>query len=87
MLVGPTIVRYYESFSDKDNIYIVMELADGGFSDINFIIVGSLTDKIKEQAVTKQMFTPDRVLGFLNFLIQLIRLDGTNYIRNNDYAQ
>ncbi|MDR3547480.1 MAG: serine/threonine-protein kinase Nek [Candidatus Pacebacteria bacterium] len=30
VLVGPTIIRYYESFSSKDWIWIVMEYADGG---------------------------------------------------------
>jgi calcium-dependent protein kinase len=26
----PNIVRLYETFEDKDNIYLVMEICDGG---------------------------------------------------------
>ena len=30
VLVGPTLVRFYESFIENNNIYIVMEYAEGG---------------------------------------------------------
>jgi NIMA (never in mitosis gene a)-related kinase len=29
-LVGPSIVRYYDSFVEDDSIHIVMEYAEGG---------------------------------------------------------
>lgn len=42
MLVGPTIIRYYESFIENDSINIIMEYAEGG----------SLSDKIGEHKMT-----------------------------------
>jgi NIMA (never in mitosis gene a)-related kinase len=30
VLVGPTIIRYYDSFIENDSIHIVMEYAEGG---------------------------------------------------------
>jgi NIMA (never in mitosis gene a)-related kinase 1/4/5 len=30
VLVGPTIIRYYESFTEHDSINIIMEYAEGG---------------------------------------------------------
>ena len=30
VLVGPTIIRYYDSFMENDSIHIVMEYAEGG---------------------------------------------------------
>ena len=38
VLNGPTIIRYFESFTENDTIYIVMECAEGG----------CLTDRINE---------------------------------------
>jgi NIMA (never in mitosis gene a)-related kinase len=32
VLVGPTIIRYYESFTESDCINIIMEYAEGSFS-------------------------------------------------------
>jgi NIMA (never in mitosis gene a)-related kinase len=29
VLVGPTIIRYYESFTEHDSINIIMEYAEG----------------------------------------------------------
>ena len=42
VLIGPTIIRYYESFIENDSINIIMEYAEGG----------SLTDKISEHSMT-----------------------------------
>jgi len=30
VLSGPTLIKFIESFADKDSQYIVMEYADGG---------------------------------------------------------
>ena len=30
VLVGPTIIRFYDSFIENDSIHIVMEYAEGG---------------------------------------------------------
>ena len=39
VLKGPTIIRYYESFTQNETIYIVMECAEGG----------SLSDRVTEK--------------------------------------
>lgn len=30
VLTGPTLIKFYESFIENNNIYIVMEYAEGG---------------------------------------------------------
>jgi serine/threonine protein kinase len=30
VITGPTIIKFYESWVEKENIYIVMEFAEGG---------------------------------------------------------
>lgn len=41
VITGPTIIKFYESFIENQNIYIVMEYAEGG----------SLADLIRHNAV------------------------------------
>lgn len=46
VLVGPTIIRYYESFTEQDSINIIMEHAEGIiFQNMKG---GSLDDAIQE---------------------------------------
>ena len=49
VLVGPTIIRYHESFVENDTINIVMEYAEGG----------SLNDIIEEHRVSGIPFKDD----------------------------
>jgi sporulation-specific protein 1 len=30
VITGPTIIKFFESFSENQNIYIIMEYAEGG---------------------------------------------------------
>ena len=55
VLFGPTIIRYYESYTDRDNIYIIMEYADGG----------NLSEKIKKLKDNKQNFPKDTILDWI----------------------
>lgn len=52
VLVGPTLVRFYESFIDQDKISIVMEFAEGG----------SLADKIEECIKQGKDFDTEEIL-------------------------
>lgn len=54
VLVGPTIIRYYDSFSTKESISIIMEYAEGG----------SLSDRVKEISDMGKRFTRDEILNW-----------------------
>ena len=72
VLYGPTIIRYFESFTENDTIHIIMECAEGG----------CLTDRINEyknkgiplggERILSQFFTLFVIISLLQ-----IRLDGT----------
>ena len=55
VLIGPTICRSYESFSDDDNIHIIMEYAEGG----------SLSERIKDQSAKGTHFDPDLLIDWV----------------------
>lgn len=52
VLKGPTIVKFHESFVNKNSIFIVMEYASGG----------NLAQKIQKKLVSGHRFTPTEVL-------------------------
>jgi len=54
VLVGPTIIRYYDSFSTKESISIIMEYAEGG----------NLSDRIKAASDHGKKFSRDVVLNW-----------------------
>jgi NIMA (never in mitosis gene a)-related kinase len=54
VLVGPTIIRYYESFSTKETISIIMEYADGG----------NLSERIKMFCDMGKKLSKDMVLDW-----------------------
>lgn len=54
VITGPTIIKFYESFIENQNIYIVMEYAEGG----------SLADLIRHHAVKQKKFTEDQILMY-----------------------
>lgn len=56
VLVGPTIIRYYDSFSTKESISIIMEYAEGG----------SLSDRVKEISENGQKFSRDVILNWIS---------------------
>lgn len=55
VLSGPTLIQYIDSFTEKDNLYIVMEFAEGG----------CLHDKLQEKKLKGGHFTKDEILGRL----------------------
>lgn len=54
LLDHPNIVRIYESFQDRRNIYILMELCDGGELFDRIVEAGSFTEAVASHCV-KQM--------------------------------
>ena len=54
VITGPTIIKFYESFIENHNIYIVMEYAEGG----------SLADLIRLHVTKKQYFSEDDILMY-----------------------
>ncbi len=55
VLVGPTIIRYYDSFLTKESISIIMEFADGG----------NLSDRIKQMSEEGKHLSKDMVLEWM----------------------
>ena len=55
VLVGPTIIRYYDSYSTKESISIIMEYADGG----------NLSDRIKRICDEGKRFNRDLILDWI----------------------
>ena len=49
VITGPTIIKFYESWVEKDNIYIVMEFAESG----------CLSELIRENQIKKKNFEED----------------------------
>lgn len=54
VITGPTIIKFYESFIENQNIYIVMEYAESG----------SLAEKIRKHVVQKKKFEEDVILMY-----------------------
>jgi len=54
VLVGPTLIKSYHSYVEKNNIYIIMELAEGG----------NLSDKIMAAKFKKKYFDKDTILNW-----------------------
>jgi len=52
-LVGPTIIKYYDSFIENNSLSLVMEFAQGG----------SLCDKIADHKKREELFTNEQILG------------------------
>ena len=54
VITGPTIIKFFESFKENQEIYIVMEYAEGG----------SLAQLIQKHAMTGKNFTEDEILMY-----------------------
>ena len=54
VITGPTIIKFFESFKENQEIYIVMEYAEGG----------SLAKLIQKHAMTGKNFTEDEILMY-----------------------
>ena len=54
VVTGPTIIKFYESFVEGVDIFIVMEYAEGG----------SLAQLIQKHVLTGKKFTEDEILMY-----------------------
>lgn len=52
VLTGPTLIKSYHSFLETNNIYIIMEYAEGG----------TLSEEIAKHQKTKTPFDSDQIL-------------------------
>lgn len=59
VLVGPTLIKSYHSYVEKDQIYIIMEYAEGG----------NLADKIKAAKFKRKYFDKDTILNWTSQII------------------
>lgn len=55
VITGPTIIKFHDSFKENQDIYIVMEYAEGG----------SLAQLIQKHCMTGTKFTEDQVLMYV----------------------
>lgn len=74
VLNGPTIIRYYESFTENETIYIVMEFAEGG----------SLTDRIAQHKARGEPIPNEQILDWTAQLVIGIMLMHSKNILHRD---
>ena len=74
VLSGPTLIKSYHSYIEKDNIYIIMEYAEGG----------SLDEKIKLARFKKQFFDTDTILNWISQVILGVMLIHSKNILHRD---
>ena len=94
----PNILKYYSSFIDNNNYYIIMEYAEGG-SIKNYIKIHKiLNKKIEEKKLSKLFYQSMSAVGFLHRNITTknifltkdgdIKLGGFDYLcKNNDKSE
>lgn len=56
VLIGPTLIKSYSSYIERDKIYIIMEYAEGG----------NLADKIQWHKNRKNPIDPDQILRWVS---------------------
>lgn len=54
VITGPTIIKFFESFIENQDIYIVMEYAEGG----------SLAQLIQKASISGKKFSDDQILMY-----------------------
>jgi NIMA (never in mitosis gene a)-related kinase len=54
VITGPTIIKFYESFKENNDIYIVMEYAEGG----------SLAQLIQKHVMSGKRFTEEQIVMY-----------------------
>lgn len=74
VLVGPTLIKSYQSYIEKDKIYIIMEYAEGG----------NLAEKIKYARFKKQPFDKDTTLSWVSQIILGVMLMHSKNILHRD---
>ena len=74
VLVGPTLIKSYHSYIEKDKIYIIMEYAEGG----------NLADKIEAARYKNQYFDTDAILNWISQIILGVMLMHSKNILHRD---
>lgn len=74
VLIGPTLIKAYQNFVEEDNIYIIMEYAEGG----------TLADKIHMTKFKKQKFSTDVILSWISQVILGVMLMHSKNILHRD---
>jgi len=74
VLNGPTIIHYYEHFTENDTIYIVMEYAEGG----------SLSDRISQHSLKGDPVPNEKILDWTAQLVIGILLMHSKNILHRD---
>ena len=74
VLIGPTLIKSYQSYVDKDKIYIIMEYAEGG----------NLGDKIIAKRMKKQWFDTDTILNWTSQIVLGVMLMHSKSILHRD---
>eukprot|EP00743_Colponemidia_sp_Colp-15_P010894 GILK01012068.1.p1 GENE.GILK01012068.1~~GILK01012068.1.p1 ORF type:complete len:862 (+),score=168.21 GILK01012068.1:96-2681(+) len=74
VLVGPTIIRYYDSFMEGETINIVMEYAEGG----------NLSEKIKQAKMEGRHFDDDTILSWFSQIVLGVMLMHSKNILHRD---
>lgn len=78
VLSGPTLIKFIESFSDKDSQYIVMEYADGG----------NLAQKIQKKITNGQKFAYDETLRYIaQITLALMAMHSKNILHRDIKTQ
>ncbi|CAD8155178.1 unnamed protein product [Paramecium octaurelia] len=74
VLTAPTIIKYYESFTENESLNIIMEYAEGG----------SLTEKISEYSRYGSQVPKDQVLAWMAQLVIAIHFMHSKNILHRD---
>jgi len=74
VLIGPTLIKSYQSYIDKDKIHIIMEYAEGG----------NLSDKIISAKLKKMWFDTSSILDWISQVILGVQLMHSKRILHRD---
>lgn len=74
VLIGPTLIKSYASYVEKDKIYIIMEYAEGG----------NLSEKIHQHKKNKEKFDADTILKWISQIILGVMLMHSKNILHRD---
>eukprot|EP00742_Colponemidia_sp_Colp-10_P001574 GILJ01001693.1.p1 GENE.GILJ01001693.1~~GILJ01001693.1.p1 ORF type:complete len:679 (+),score=132.34 GILJ01001693.1:114-2150(+) len=78
VLVGPTIVRYYDSFMDQDMLNIVMEYCEGG----------TVAEHIKRHKESQTPFSDEQILSwFAQLVLAVMIMDSKNILHRDIKTQ
>ncbi|CAI2385436.1 unnamed protein product [Moneuplotes crassus] len=74
VLIGPTLIKSYQSYINKDKIHIIMEYAEGG----------NLSDRITSAKLKKMWFDTSSILDWISQIILGVQLMHSKNIIHRD---